>query len=305
MESSLELLNLIRQQKKGMSKGQKRIADYVLDNYDKAAFMTAQELGSKAKVSESTVVRFAAGLGFLGYPEFQRRLADMVQEKLHSFERIKITDSGMPREQILNNVLKSDADKITLTLEAIDGGAFDMAVTDILNARHVYVVGLRNCACLASFLSYYLKIVRDNVIQVTSTNTNEILEEMIHVGSEDVVVGISFPRYSMMTLKAMEFANDRNARIISITDSAHSPMNMYSSCNLFARSDMASIVDSLVAPLSIINALIVALCMARHEEVLGNIELIQGVLGNYQSGDNDDFNLVNEDAYEELRRMSK
>jgi DNA-binding MurR/RpiR family transcriptional regulator len=228
----------------------------------------------------------------------------MVQEKIHSIERIEIAGGNLPREQILDNVMKADSDKIMLTLDSIDRHSFDVAVNTILEAKHVYVVGLRNCSCLASFLAYYLKIIRDNVIQVSSSNTNEILEEMIHVGSDDAVVGISFPRYSMTTLKAMEFANDHNARIIAITDSKHSPMNMYSSCNLFARSDMASIVDSLVAPMSVINSLIVALCMARHESVLGNLEMIESVLGNYKTGDNDDINFVNEDVYDELRKIS-
>ncbi len=304
MESSLELLNIIRKQKNTLSKGQKRIADFVLNNYEKAAFLTAFELGARAGVSESTVVRFAYGLGFSGYPEFQKKLADMVQEKIHSIERIEIAGGAMPREQVLDNVLRADSDKIILTLEAIDRQSFDIAVNDILGADHVYIVGLRNCGPLASFLAYYLKIIRANVIQVTSSNTNEILEEMIHVGNNDVVIGISFPRYSMTTLKAMEFANDRNAKIIAITDSKHSPMNMYSSCNLFARSDMASIVDSLVAPLSVINALIVALCLVRHESVVNNIEMLENVLGNYHMGGNDDINLLNDNAYEELKRMS-
>jgi DNA-binding MurR/RpiR family transcriptional regulator len=304
MDSSLELLNVIRQKRSTLSKGQKKIADYVLKNYEKAAFLTASQLGGKTGVSESTVVRFAAELGYSGYPQFQRKLADMVQEKIHSIERIEIAGGNLPREQILDNVMKADSDKIMLTLDSIDRHSFDVAVNTILEAKHVYVVGLRNCSCLASFLAYYLKIIRDNVIQVSSSNTNEILEEMIHVGSDDAVVGISFPRYSMTTLKAMEFANDHNARIIAITDSKHSPMNMYSSCNLFARSDMASIVDSLVAPMSVINSLIVALCMARHESVLGNLEMIESVLGNYRTGDNDDINFVNEDVYDELRKIS-
>ena len=305
MNSSLELLNIIRKKREGLSKGQKKIADYVLNNYEKAAFLTALELGNEAGVSESTVVRFASALGLSGYPEFQRKLAGMVQEKIHSIERIEVAGGAMPRDQVLNNVLKVDASKILLTLESIDRHAFDLAVTDILNARHVYVIGLRSCGPLASFLTYYLKLVREGVTQIMSSNTNEILEEIIHISHEDVVIGISFPRYSMKTLKAMEFANDRNARIIAITDSKHSPMNMYSSCNLFARSDMASIVDSLVAPLSVINALIVALCLARNEDVIKNLETLESVLENYQQGDNDDINLLDENMYEELKKMSK
>lgn len=304
MENSTELLNLIRGKRESMSKGQKRIADYIINNYEKAAFLTALELGEAASVSESTVVRFAAGLGYAGYPQLQKALGSMVQEKIHSIERIQIAGGSMPREQVLDNVLRADSDKILLTLDAIDRSAFDVTVGDILNAEHVYVVGLRSCAPLAAFLAYYLKIVRTGVTLIGSSNTNEILEEMLHVGENDVVIGISFPRYSMRTLKAMEFANDRNARVITITDSKHSPMNMYSSCNLFAQSALASVVDSLVAPLSVINALIVALCLAKHEDVVNNLEMLENVLGNYQMRDNDDINLINDNAYEELKKMS-
>jgi DNA-binding MurR/RpiR family transcriptional regulator len=304
MESSRDILNVIRQKRKTLSKGQKRIADYVLENYEKAAFMTASDLGKKAKVSESTVVRFAAALGFSGYPEFVRQLSDIVQEKIHSIERIEIGESVMSRAQILSNVMKADADKILLTQEKIDAQAFEMAVSDIQSADSVYIIGLRSCHALASFLAYYLKLIRKNVVLLESTGTNEILEEMIHVGSGDVVVGISFPRYSMATLRALEFANERNAKIIAITDSSHSPMNMYSSCNLLAKSSMASVVDSLAAPLSVINALIVALCMEQPQEVLDNLSMLEDVLNNYQTGDNDNINLVNDDAYEELKRLS-
>ena len=300
----MELLNIIRQKEADFSKGQKKLAEYVLNNYEKAAFLTALELGQAVGVSESTVVRFASCIGLSGYPEFQRKLADMVQEKIHSIERIEIAGGTMPQEKVLDNVMKADSDKIMLTLEAIDRNAFGVAVEDILSAENVYVVGVRSCAPLAMFLGYYLKLVRKGVIQVVSTNTSEIFEQMIHVSSKDVVIGISFPRYSMKTLKAMEFANDRNARVITITDSKHSPMNMYSSCNLFARSNMASIVDSLVAPLSDIDAIIVACCLKCNEEVIHNLEELEGVLYNYQFGDNDEINLLDENVLSELKKMS-
>ena len=300
----MELLNIIRQKEADFSKGQKKLAEYVLNNYEKAAFLTALELGQAVGVSESTVVRFASCIGLSGYPEFQRKLADMVQEKIHSIERIEIAGGMMPQEKVLDNVMKADSDKIMLTLEAIDRNAFSVAVEDILSAENVYVVGVRSCAPLALFLGYYLKLVRKGVIQVVSTNTSEIFEQMIHVSAKDVVIGISFPRYSMKTLKAMEFANDRNAKVITITDSKHSPMNMYSSCNLFARSDMASIVDSLVAPLSVINALIVACCLKCNEEVIHNLEELEGVLYNYQFGDSDEINLLDENVLSELKKMS-
>jgi len=304
MNTELELLNLIRKNRDSFSKGQKKLADYILNNYEKAAFLTAMQLGQAVGVSESTVVRFAYGLGFSGYPEFQKNLADMVQEKIHSIERIEIAGGTMPQEQVLDNVCKADADKILLTLESIDRQAFKLAVDDILAAERVYIIGLRSCAPLATFFAYYLKLIRQDVIQVESSNTSELFEQMLRVSENDVVIGISFPRYSMRTLKAMEFANNRNAKVISITDSKHSPMNMYSSCNLFARSDMASIVDSLVAPMSVINSLIVAMCLKRNEQVISNLETLENIIEDYSYEDNDEINLLNENILAELKKMS-
>ncbi len=304
MDTDLGLLNLIRKNRDGFSKGQKKLADYILSNYEKAAFLTALQLGQTVGVSESTVVRFAYSLGLSGYPDFQKRLADMVQEKIHSIERIEIAGGSMPQEQVLDNVLKADADKIGLTLDTIDRQAFAIAVNEILKAEHVYVIGLRSCAPLATFLTYYLKLIRKGITQIESSNSSELYEQMLHVSSSDVVIGISFPRYSMRTLKALEFANNRNAKVIAITDSKHSPMNMYSSCNLFARSDMASIVDSLVAPMSVINALIVAMCLKRHRDVIGNLELLDSVITDYQYEGNDEIDFLNENVLAELKKMS-
>ncbi len=304
MNTELGLLNLIRKNRDGFSKGQKKLADYILNNYEKAAFLTAMQLGQAVGVSESTVVRFSYELGLSGYPEFQKKLADMVQEKIHSIERIEIAGGTMPQEQVLDNVCKADADKILLTLESIDRQAFKLAVDDILGAERVYIIGLRSCAPLATFLAYYLKLIRQDVIQVESSNTSELFEQMLRVSENDVVIGISFPRYSMRTLKAMEFANNRSAKVISITDSKHSPMNMYSSCNLFARSDMASIVDSLVAPMSVINSLIVAMCLKRNEQVISNLETLENIIGDYSYEDNDEINLLNENILAELKKMS-
>lgn len=304
MDAEIGLLNVIRQQKEKMSKGQKKLAEYILNNYEKAAFLTAMQLGQEVGVSESTVVRFASVLGFSGYPEFQRQLAGMVQEKIHSIERIEIAGGLMPQEQVLDNVMKADADKILLTLEAIDRNAFQLAVEDILNAECVYIIGVRSCAPLAAFLAYYLRLIRQHVILVSSSNTSELFEQMLHVSAKDTVIGISFPRYSMRTLKAMEFANNRSAKVIAVTDSKHSPMNMYSSCNLFARSDMASIVDSLVAPMSVMNALIVALCLRRNETVIHNLELLENVIMDYQYEENDEINLLDDTILAELKKMS-
>lgn len=304
MDSEMGVLNIIRKNMVNFSKGQKKLADYILNNYEKAAFLTAFQLGQAVGVSESTVVRFAMNIGMSGYPEFQRKMADMVQEKIHSIERIQIAGTSMPKELVLDNVMRADAEKIKLTLESVDRNAFEMAVDDIISAENVYVIGVRNCAPLASFLTYYLKIIRRNVIFVESSNMNELFEQLLHVDSKDVVIGISFPRYSMRTLKAMEFANNRNAKVIAITDSKHSPINMYSSCNLFARSDMASIVDSLVAPMSVINALIVALCLRCDNDVINNLELLENVISDYSYSDNDEINMLDENILAELKKMS-
>lgn len=299
------VLNRIRGKYKNFSKGQKRLADYVLTNYEKAAFMTALKLGEAAGVSESTVVRFASVAGYSGYPEFQRELAGIVQEKIHSIERIEIANHDMTQDMVIDNVLNADAEKIRITLDNIDREAFKSAVESLINARNIYVVGVRSCAPLASFLTFYLKMIFPNVTEVASSNTSELFEQMIRVCDKDVVIGISFPRYSMRTLKAMEFANNRNAKVIVITDSKHSPMNMYSSCNLFARSDMASIADSLVAPLSLINALIVALCLEKRDEVIGNLEMLENIWQDYSYGEEDEINLLDDDLITDLRKMNE
>lgn len=259
LEQHTDILSLIRVRMSGLSKGHKRIAEYILANYEKCAFLTAAKLGEVVGVSESTAVRFPAALGFSGYPEFQKALEDILQEKIHSFDRIDVLNSHMTTNMVVNNVMSMDARKIEHTLKSFDTASFDMAVEDIMAAESVYIIGARSCEPLAEFFGYYLRLVKKNVQVVKTGNTNELFEQMMYIGEGDVAIGISFPRYSMRTLKAMEFANNRKARVIAITDSVHSPMNMYSSCNLFARSDMASIVDSLVAPMSLINALIVSI----------------------------------------------
>lgn len=303
MADNNEILDRIKDHMGSLSKGQKKIASYVTDNYDTAAFMTAAKLGKITGVSESTVVRFASLLGYDGYPEFQSKLEEMVKGRLNSIERIEIAAGSMEQAKVLENVLKADADKINLTLENIDRNAFDMAVDSLLSAQDIYVVGVRSCAPLAEFLCFYLNMMFKNVHKVTTTSSSEMFEQMIRVGAEDVVIGISFPRYSLRTLKAMEFANNRNAKVITITDSKHSPMNLYSSCNLFARSDMASIVDSLVAPLSLINALIVSLCLKKQDDVLSNLQTLEDVWDNYQVYNNDEINFLDDEVVDELKRL--
>lgn len=275
-----------------MSKGQKKLADYVREDYDKAAFLTASKLGQVVGVSESTVVRFAMTLDYKGYPEFQRALEELVRTKLNSIQRMEVTYGRITQGEILASVLQSDIEKIKMTMETMDQEAFETAVDTILKAERIYVIGIRSCAPLASFLSYYLHLICDNVILVNSNTSSEIFEQMIRIGEKDVAIGISFPRYSMRTLKALEFASSRNARVITLTDSIHSPMNLYSSCNLIARSDMASIVDSLVAPLSVVNALVVALCMKKQKEVVTTLETLEQIWDEYQVYSKDELNRV-------------
>ena len=273
-----------------MSKGQKLLATYITDNYDKAVFLTAAKLGEVVGVSESTVVRFAMHLGYRGYPEFQSALEELVRNKLNSIQRMEVTYG----RKILESVLKSDAEKINSTLEKIDQAAFEMAVDTILNAKHIYIIGIRSCAPLASFMAFYFTLMFENVRLIQTSSSSEIFEQMVRIGKEDVIIGISFPRYSMRTLKAMEFANNRSAKVITLTDSVHSPMNLYSSCNLIADSDMASIVDSLVAPLSVINALIVALCMKKQRDVAKTLEMLEGIWDEYQVYENDEINAIDD-----------
>ncbi len=278
-----------------MSKGHKAIAAYISDHYEQAVFMTAAKLGETVGVSESTVVRFASGLGYDGYPEFQDALEDWVKNKLNSVQKMGAKYGKSTQSEILNSVLNSDIEKIKDTIVNLDAAAFEAAVDIILEAKNIYLVGVRSCEPLADFLHFYLNMIRGGIILVKTTSVTEMFEQMIRIGEKDAIVGISFPRYSMRTLKAMEFANDRNAKVITITDSIHSPMNLYSSCNLLAKSDMVSIVDSLVAPLSVINALVVALCMKQPETVKNNLETLEEVWNNYQVYLNDEINFIDEE----------
>ena len=294
MSTKNELLIRIDEKYPKFSKGQKRLADYIKENYDKAAFLTAAKMGEAVGVSESTVVRFATQLGYKGYPEFQKALGELVRTKLNSIQRMEVTYGRIDRSEILATVLQSDIEKIKQTLESVDNQAFELAVDTILAAKKVYVIGIRSCAPLAKFLTFYLNLICEDVVEVDTNSSSEIFEQLIRIGEEDVIIGISFPRYSMRTLKALEFASNRKAKVITLTDSVNSPMNLYSSCNLIAKSDMASIVDSLVAPLSVINALVVALCMKKQDEVITTLETLERIWDEYQVYSKDELNMVDD-----------
>lgn len=294
-ESREDVITRIQERYASMSKSQKRIAAFIMEQYDQAVFMTAARLGENLNISESTVVRFASGLGYEGYPEFQKALEAWVRSKLNTVQKMHVKYGKSTQSEIVSAVLSSDVEKIQDTIENLDTSAFEMAVDSILEAKTVYIIGIRSCEPLADFLSFYLHMIRDNVRLIRTSSISEVFEQMLRINEQDVLIGISFPRYSMRTLKAMEFANDRNARVIAVTDSVHSPMNLYSSCNLLARSDMVSIVDSLVAPLSVINALVVALCMKRPEEVRQELEMLEEAWNNYQVYLNDEINYIGEE----------
>ncbi len=291
----IDVVGLIESRYDRMSKSHKKIADFVCEQYDQAVFMTAAQLGKEVDISESTVVRFASALGFEGYPEFQDALASWVKNAWNGITKVNLKYGRSTQSEVLGGVFNSDIDKLADTLKNIDPEAFEAVVDTIYNARKVFVIGLRSCEPLADFLSMYLSMIRDDVILIRSTNVTEIFEQMIRVNEEDCVIGISFPRYSMRTLKALEFANDRNAKVVTITDNIHSPMRLYSSLNLYARSDMISIVDSLVAPLSVINAIVVALCLKDPEGVKKNLDDLGNVWNNYQVYMNDEIDFITDD----------
>lgn len=298
MDKCNDIISRINEKYAKMSKGHKAIASYITDHYDQAAFMTAARLGKELGISESTVVRFAAAIGYEGYPQMQEALSSWVKSKLNvnPMQQMDRKYGGSSQSEVLELVLGSDIEKIQDTIQNLDVVAFEAAVDIILSARTVYILGIRSCEPLADFLAFYLNIIRGNIVQIKTSNISEIFEQMIRIGEKDAIIGISFPRYSMRTLKAMEFANERKASVITITDSIHSPMNLYSSCNLLARSDMVSIVDSLVAPLSVINALVVALCMKKPQEVKENLEAMENAWNNYQVYLNDEIDYLNEDS---------
>ncbi len=295
MDETYDTIARINEKFNKMSKSHKKLATFVIDHYEQAAFMTAAKMAKTVDISEATVVRFAYALEYDGYPEFQASLANWVKKKLNSVQSIGAKYGSSTQVEILTSVLSADIEKIEDTIEHIDAQAFETAVDIILGAKHVYIIGLRSCKPMAQFLHFYLNIIRGDVNLIDSTSTSETFEQMLRINEKDVVIGISFPRYSMRTLKAMEMANDKNAKVITITDTIHSPMCLYSSCNLLARSDMVSIVDSLVAPLSVINALVVAMCLKRPDDVRRNLESLEYAWDNYQVYLKDEIDFVDEE----------
>ena len=279
---SRDILATIQNSMADFSKGQKLIGRYILENYDKAAFMTAARLGKTVNVSESTVVRFAAELGYDGYPAMQKALQEMIRSKLTTVQRIEVSNDQLGDHDVLTKVVQSDIEKIRMSLEELSRQEFSNVVDAIVNARRIYILGVRSSTTLSDFLYFYFNLIFDNVRHVQTTLASEMFEQMLRVGEGDVVIGISFPRYSTRTVRAMEFARDQGATVVAITDSELSPLYDTANYRLLAKSDMASFVDSLVAPLSIINALIVAVGRKKEVEVTATFERLEQIWDEYE-----------------------
>ena len=277
-----DLLSIISEKMPDFSKGQKKIASYISEHYDRAAYLTAAKLGELVGVSESTVVRFATELGFEGYPEFQTALQKIVHNKLTSFQRIEVTNSLIGNNDILEKVLLSDADKIRRTLEEIDRSSFEAAVEAIVNAKCIYIIGVRSSSSLASFLNFNFRMIFDQVRFIQTMSSSDIFEQIMQIGEGDVLFAISFPRYSKRIINAVEYAKGKGANVVALTDSNASPIAAYANEVLTARSDMISFVDSLVAPLSIINAIVMAVSRRKEKEVTERLRVLEEVWDRYE-----------------------
>lgn len=271
-----------------LSKGHRKIAEYIMTRYDKAAFMTASKLGNIVGVSESTVVRFASELGFEGYPELQRALKEYTSNKLTAVQRIDVMHDQMGGEDVYEKILNMDMDKIRKTLDEGDREEFYRTVDTLCAAKNIYVIGARSAAVLARFMSFYFTMMFENVKLVHTTSTSEMFEQILGIGEGDIMIGISFPRYSKHTVKAFRYASSRGAKVIAVTDCKASPLAAYADNILLARSDMVSFADSLVAPMSVINALIVAVGMRKRDYVIENYERLEKIYDEYEVYENSD-----------------
>ena len=276
------LLTLLENNRPEMSKGHKKIADYILEHYDKAAFMTASKLGKSVGVSESTVVRFATELGFEGYPEMQKAIKGFTSNRLTAIQRMDVMSNHLSGEDVLSRVLNFDIEQIRKTLEEIDKDDFYKTVDELAEAKSIYVIGARSAAVLARFVVFYFNIMVDNCKIIHTTSTSEMFEQILNIGEGDIMIGISFPRYSKHTVKAFRYAHENGAKVIAITDSRSSPLARYADHLLLAHSDMSSFADSLVAPMSVINALISAVGLRKQEYVANNFEHLEKIWEEYE-----------------------
>ena len=275
-----DLIEIIKEKYDSLSKGQRAIASFLIDHYDKAAFMTAAEIGEEVGVSESTVVRFANTIGYSGYKELRNELHELVKTKLTTVQRLSMTDKYSDKESALKRVMEKDIENIQKTIEEIDYREFEKAIELILGARNVYILGMRSSSFLAGYIGFYLKFLVENS-KVIVAGPNDVFEQLLKVDSSDVLLGISYPRYSRRTLEAIDFSKEKGCKIISITDRIDSPAAQESDITLVASNDMLSFVDSLVAPMSLINALMVTIGMAKSEDVKSNFEDLEKIWNKY------------------------
>ena len=276
-----DILTYIQENMTSFSKGQKLIANYILQSYDKAAFMTASKLGKTVNVSESTVVRFAAELGFDGYPSMQKTLQEMIRNKLTAIQRVEVSKERIGNQDVMTMVMQSDIEKIRMTLDETDQVSFNQAVAAIANAKRIYVLGVRSASVLANVISFYFRFMFDNLVSVDTSSISEVFEQIVHISADDVFIGLSFPRYSKRTIKAMQYAKDQGAKVVAITDSKVSPLTKIADVSLLAKSDMASFVDSLVAPLSLVNALIVAISREKAVHLESSLNRLESIWEEY------------------------
>lgn len=276
-----DILSKLQDNAQTFSKGQRRIAKYITESYDKAAFMTASKLGKTVGVSESTVVRFAVELGYDGYPSMQKAIQEMVLNRLTSVQRIEVAHDRIGDKDLVSMVLQSDMEKLRQTNEMLDREQFKAAVQAILDAERVYILGVRSCGPLANFLAYYLNFVSSNVYAVTTSGEGEMFEKIVGINPHDAVIALSFPRYSSAIVKGAQYCRSAGATVIGITDSALSPLGQNADHVLVAKSDMVSLVDSLVAPLSVINALIVAVAANREERLAATFTSLENIWDQY------------------------
>jgi len=276
-----DILALLQEKTHSFSKGQRLIARYITESYDKAAFMTANRLGKTVGVSESTVVRFAVELGYDGYPSMQKAMQEMVVNRLTSVQRIEVAHDRLANQDIVSMVLQADMDKLHQTKETLNRDEFQNAVNAVLNAKNIYILGVRSAATLASFLGYYLNYMFPNVHIITASGANEMFEQIVGVGREDAVIAFSFPRYSTTTAKGAQYCRSTGATVIGVTDNRLSPLGQNCDHVLLTKSDMVSLVDSLVAPLSVTNALIVALASHREKELAKTFNELEHIWEEY------------------------
>lgn len=276
-----DILVALQEREPTFSKGQKRIARYILEAYDKAAFMTANRLGKTVGVSESTVVRFAVELGFDGYPSMQKAMQEMVVNRLTSVQRLEVANDRFASQDVLTTVLQMDMEKLRQTGEMVDREAFDKAVESILNAHRVYILGVRSAAPLASFLGYYLNYMLPDVRIVTDSGASEMFEKIVGVNAQDAVIAFSFPRYSATTAKGAQYCRSTGATVIGVTDTSSSPLGQVSDYVLAAKSNMVSLVDSLVAPMSVVNGLLVAIAAKKEKELSKTFQELERIWDEY------------------------